>query len=139
MTTDHQNSSTARNLTGKQKAAADHYLIHGDKSAAYRHAYATARSKPESVHRNACHLFETPHVREYVQAHQQEATSDAVLTRTQALELLTKIANQEPDGNIITTRDRISAIDKLAKLQGWDTPAKVDLGNIVYNITIPVC
>jgi phage terminase small subunit len=45
------------NLTIKQEAFCQSYILLGDKSAAYREAYSTSRMKPESINRKAFQLF----------------------------------------------------------------------------------
>jgi len=46
-----------RPLTIKQEAFCQAFILHGDKSEAYRGAYNTSRMKPETVNRNAFELF----------------------------------------------------------------------------------
>lgn len=45
------------NLTIKQEAFCQSYILSGDKSAAYREAYNASRMKPESINRKAFQLF----------------------------------------------------------------------------------
>lgn len=45
------------NLTIKQEAFCQSYILLGDKSAAYRAAYSTSNMKPESINRKAFQLF----------------------------------------------------------------------------------
>jgi uncharacterized membrane protein len=52
-----QERNISKNLTSPQKIAADYYVLRGNKSDAYRHAYATSRMKATTLNRNAHALF----------------------------------------------------------------------------------
>ena len=52
-----------RPLTIKQEAFCQAFILHGDKSEAYRGAYNTSRMKPESVNNLAYRLFEKVEIR----------------------------------------------------------------------------
>lgn len=67
----------AKKTTAKQQKAIDHFIVNGDKSAAYRHAYSTKNMKLETVHRNAIRLFNLPHVAKIVEASRSKASDDA--------------------------------------------------------------
>lgn len=61
-------TSTASSLTVKQEAAVQHYLQHGDKSAAYRSAYSAENMSDKTINEKACRLFAGDKVRARVEA-----------------------------------------------------------------------
>ena len=154
-------------LTAKQKAAAGHYVLHGDKSEAYRKFYSS-KSKPATINKAAHRLFETETVKTYVEELQAKTTSATIMTRQRALEILSQIAegkvsdllNEYGDFDTekivksgfslealeiiegtensagrkkIKVRDPITAIDRIAKLEGWDK--QVDDADKAVNFT----
>ena len=79
-------------LTIKEQAAADHFIVHGNKAGAYRASYSTTNMKPSTIERRSLEVFSRPQVQAYVDAAKKAATSKAVLTRQEALEILSDIA-----------------------------------------------
>ena len=61
--------------TLKQEKSIQHYLINGDKTAAYKHAYSTSRMKPATINRTAKRLFDLPKICTRI-AQEQKATFD---------------------------------------------------------------
>jgi hypothetical protein len=53
----------------------------------------------------------------------------AILTKNEALEILTKIAKAEPEDGKLTPKviEQIQAIKTAADLQGWNSPIKTDI------------
>jgi phage terminase small subunit len=134
-----QKCSKLRPLTARQRKAADHYLLNGDKTAAYRSSFSHQNQKDTSVNRNAHALFALPHVAAYVEAAQSKAADKAIFDRAKALLILSGIAEgQEVRGEErpVTTGDQIKAIERIAKLEGWDQPEKVDLGGVSFHFDI---
>ena len=78
-------------FTEKMQKALAHYVVHGIKSDAYRHAYDTSGMTARSVHREAWELFRRPFMREAVaQFHRERAAKvqvdlNWVLERAQRL------------------------------------------------------
>jgi len=72
--------------TPRQEKAIQHYLINGDKTAAYRHAYSTTRMKPATINRIAKRLFDLPKICTRIEQEQKatfdrnKATIDEVLS-----------------------------------------------------------
>jgi phage terminase small subunit len=163
-----QKAPKNKQLTGKQRLAAEHYSLHGDKTEAYRHAYSTGKQKTSTINRNAYRLFEHPNVKAYVDDLQAKSTSATIMARTEALEILSEIArgklsdylNEYGDFDTekiaksgyslealeiiegtensagrkkIKVRDPITAIDRIAKLEGWDK--QVDDADKAVNFT----
>jgi len=61
----------------------------------YRHAYSAANMQPTTVNRRAIELFDRPQVDARVQALREETAAHGILTRQEALEILTRIARGE--------------------------------------------
>ena len=78
-------------LTQKQKAAADHYLMHGNKANAYRHAYNCSRMKKITSAARATELFQHPNVMRYIDEVRQKATSKAAMTQEEAINILSEM------------------------------------------------
>lgn len=79
--------------TGKQQLAIDHFIVHRDKSAAYRHAYSTRTKNVATVHRSAFKLFNLPHVEAAVKALTKEVTDEAVIDAAWVLKRSALLAN----------------------------------------------
>lgn len=62
-------------LTPKQLAFVDHYVKHGDATAAYRSAYDTSRMKPASVTRKAFDVLHSVNVSSMIKAAREEAAA----------------------------------------------------------------
>ncbi len=67
---------------------------------------------------------------------QKEISERSILTKIQALEILSEIAqgkdissndNTKENTNESKPQDRIKAIDQIAKIEGWNAPQKTDL------------
>ena len=84
----------------------------------YRHAYSAADMQPTTVYRRAIELFATPHVAARVQALREEMAARCILTRKEALEILTRIAR----GKLSTYLDDDGHVDprKVKALGGPD-------------------
>ena len=59
-------NTLAQALTDRERRAADHYILYGVKSDAYRHAYSTENMKEETVHRETAVVFGRPRVQMYI-------------------------------------------------------------------------
>jgi len=115
-------------LTPRQAMAAEHYVLHGSMSAAYRHAYSTSNMQPATVNRKAIDLFRVPAVARRVEQLRAEAEERATITRDEALALLAVIARGKQSAVAVR------AIDRLAKMCGWDKQAV--LGDDRVTITL---
>jgi len=93
-----------------------HYVEHGDKSEAYRHAYKTENMKPETVWRSANELFNNPKVTarvEALQARHQKRHDVTVDSITEELDRSRDIAERREESSAMTT-----AIMAKAKIHG---------------------
>ncbi len=77
-------------FTIKQEKAIQHYLLNGNKTAAYRHAYSCDKMKPETVNRKAKYLFDLDKIRARVDYERKEAWRRNHMTLD---ELLSRLAN----------------------------------------------
>jgi hypothetical protein len=114
------------------------FVAQGDTQAdAYRKAYPKAKKwKNPTVYNKAVILAKEMAHR--IAELREASTSDAIMSAREAKETLTKIARNhidmrekilDEDGipigeRDIPNRDRIAAIDRLAKMQGWDAAEK---------------
>ncbi|GEM_PF-5871859 len=121
-------------LTQKQKSAADHYLVHGNKANAYEHAYDCSRMKEKSISRKAVELFQHPNVMRYIDECRKLDTSRSIMSRKEALEILSNIAKANATER---TTDQIKSIERISKMMGWDEAQKVEhSGGITFNINL---
>ncbi len=149
-------------MTQRQIAFANQYIATGNATEAYRQCYPKARAwKAATVHVAACRLLRNTKVRTRVAELQDQADASAVMSRTEVLEILSRIiracisdflrvdgtvdvdavrrARQElevvviektPDGRRrvrIKFSDRLAAIDRMARMQGWYRPQQVEV------------
>lgn len=160
-------------LTPKQEAFCLAYLETGNASEAYRRAYRPAKMTDKSVNEKASQMLAMVKIRSRLDELTAKATSDAVMTRQQAMERLSLIAgvnitdilefdqhDVETDeglvretiwrmkdsdevreaaavaiksvtmtkyGPKIEMHDKLSAIQQLAKMQGWESATKHEL------------
>lgn len=75
-------------LTQKQERFCLHYLNSGNATEAYKHAYSTKNMKPETVNNKAYGLTQKGEIRARLDELTQAAKSNAVMTKQEALELL---------------------------------------------------
>lgn len=113
-------------------------IVQGEtQAAAYRRAYPQSKKwAPQSVHNKASDLAKK--LAGTINALREASTTAAVMSATEAKEILSKIARNhidmrekvcDEDGvpigeKDVPNRDRIAAIDRLAKMQGWDAAEK---------------
>jgi len=101
-------------LTPEQAAAVEQYIEHGSMSDAFRHAYDTSNTKPESVWSEAFRLFAQPHVAAAVVQRRAGLARGSAMSREEAIEILKKMA----------TAKRADYLDE----RGEVDPAKLRLG-----------
>jgi phage terminase small subunit len=106
-------------LTGKQEKAAQHYVEHGNKSAAYRHAYSTKNQAEKTINENASRLFANSKVLARVKELQDatlkrhEITVDSLAAEyEEAKQLALKIERPEAAIKAIDGKARITGHDK---------------------------
>jgi len=164
-------------LTPKQAKAVEHYVVSGNMSEAYRSAYACENMKPNTISRNAFELFQRPNVAARVLALREEMDKASELSRSEALQILTRIARGElgkyldEEGHIrperlstsgpdlesysedqgmtgsgdeamitlsrkLKVRNPIQAIERIAKMCGWDKQRDFEAEGITINIDV---
>ena len=142
----------AMDLTEKQKAFADAYLVDFNASAAAKRAGYSLRS----AHVQGCNLLKKPKVQKYLQEQREKAHNAAIMTLEEAMERLSRLARRDvsdyvdagghfdtqgKDTYAISGMDRVldkdgdcilkvrmadphRAIEQLAKLKGWNAPER---------------
>jgi phage terminase small subunit len=106
-------------LTQKQEKAAQHFVEHGNKSDAYRHAYSTKNFTAKSVNEKASQLFSVVKVKSRVEELQaatlkrHEITVDSLAAEyEEAKQLALKIERPEAAIKAIDGKARITGHDK---------------------------
>jgi phage terminase small subunit len=106
-------------LTQKQEKAAQHFVEHGNKSDAYRHAYSTKNFTAKSINEKASQLFSLVKVKSRVKELQaatlkrHEITVDSLAAEyDEAKELALKIERPEAAIKAIDGKARITGHDK---------------------------
>lgn len=79
-------------LTPKQEKFCLAYLKTGNASEAYRKSYNAGKMKPETVNRTAKEMLDNPKIAARLEALNSKAVTDAVMTRQEALERLSRFA-----------------------------------------------
>ena len=104
-------------MTAKQKRFVAEYLKDGNGAgAAVRAGYSD-----NGAHVAASRMLSNVNIRTAVVAGQREAHTEAIATRTEALEILTEITRTSK-----TESTRIKAMETLARLEGWDAPRRIE-------------
>ncbi len=98
--------------TLKQEKAIQHYLINGDKTAAYRDAYSTSRMKPATINRIAKRLFDLPKICTRIEQEHKDTYKRNHATIDEALSILAD--NLRTDPSLIFNAD--GTIKKMADI-----------------------
>lgn len=94
-------------------------------SMSQRQAYVKAGGRSKTEHgqdSSASEILCKPEVRAFYDSLIAQSATSAILTREQALEILTRNANQADK-----YKDQHTAIKQLSAMQGWDAPKKTEL------------
>lgn len=130
--------------TEKKKKFAEEFKKCGNQSEAYRRVYNAENMTQESIATEASLLMKDPHVTQRVQELQKEIDKDTILTSQQLQEELSKyILDQKEEECIVTEgtgkgysqsrlmnkkvtpKDKLKAIELLARIAGYDQSEKV--------------
>lgn len=126
-----------KSLSAKEERFAQLVAMGETQASAFRKVNPAAKKwQDKTVWSKACELARK--VESRINQLRDASTSAAVLSATEAKEILTKIARNhidmrekltDEDGvpigeKDVPNRDRIAAIDRLAKMQGWDAVEK---------------
>ena len=79
--------------TAKEQKAIDHYIVHRNKSDAYRHAYSSDNMKPQTINRNAILVFNRPRVKQIVDTAIKKVSEDAGIDAAWVLKRASLLAN----------------------------------------------
>ena len=88
---------------------------------AWRMIHPKSKASNKSAYTAAYKLARLTDVSQRIAEIQAESRKSLVLTRQEAMEILTKIAQSDKG------RTAIAAIDTFAKMDGWDKPDKIDV------------
>jgi phage terminase small subunit len=109
-------------LTNLQRKFVIHLVKPGTSQ---RKAYLMAGGKAKtenSQDSTSAEIMSNPKVRSFYDSLIQSSASSAILTREQALLILTRNASQAEEH-----RDQHQAIKQLSSMEGWDAPKKTEL------------
>ena len=82
--------------TLKQEKAIQHYLINGDKTKAYRHAYNCSRMKDSTVNRKAKELFDNGKITARIEFEREKIYERNKATIDEALSILSDNLRTDP-------------------------------------------
>lgn len=82
-----------KNVTPKQRKAIDHFIVHREKTKAYKHAYSAKNMKPRTINRRAVELFKLAHVKKLVDAAIAQASEDSQIDAAWVLKRSALLAN----------------------------------------------
>jgi len=116
-----EQEALASELTWLQKKFAINMVGSNNQREAYVDAGGKAKT-PESQDSTASEIFSRPKVRAFYDSLLASMASKSILTRTEALEILTENARTADDN-----RDKHTAIKQLSSMEGWDSPKKFDV------------
>jgi len=107
-----------KTLSIKAKRMAE-FMVTGE-TAVKAYALAGYTGIPED---NAHKIPENPRFQDYLAELKQESRTEAVISRSRALELLSEIAQDKVN---VTPSERIRAIAELSKMEGWNAPDRIE-------------
>lgn len=107
-----------RSMTYKNQRFVTEYLKCHSITEAYNKAGYTGNAE-----KNAYRVFWLPEVQDAILSVENEARTKEVMNIIEAKKLLTNIANDTTARN----SDRIKAIERLSKMEGWDAVEKKDI------------
>lgn len=108
------------NLTPKQQAFVREYVVDCNGAQAAIRAGYSQRSAKE----HAAHLLTKHNIKQAIATLQASVTKKTIATYEQACERMTDIVMGGTDP------DSIKACDRLAKLRGWDQPARIQTEDV---------
>lgn len=81
-----------RNLTDKMEMFCQHYVLTGNKSAAYRESYSTSNMKPKTINRKGTFVSQKPQVKARIEELQKEASERNKIDLDQLIQMLSSMA-----------------------------------------------
>ena len=101
------------------------YLVTSECSQRAAYLKAGGKSKTETAQDSAAStMLSNVKVRKFYEAMTAEAAQSAIMTRHEAMVILTKNANKAEE-----CRDQHAAIKQLSDMEGWKAATKIDIGN----------
>lgn len=109
-------------MTEKQRRFADEYLIDLNATRAYRSAYPSVK-RDETAAAAATRLLKNVNVAAYIQKRKKKREKRTLVSQDQVIEQIKAIAFEE-DPEIVSTKDRLRALELLGKHLGLFDPRK---------------
>lgn len=120
-------------LTKLQKALCIGVLSGLTQRQAYKQAGGKARTDA-SIDACASEILSHPMAKSFMDAMYAPQLSEAIGTRDEAMQILSGFMRAP----MITSRDRIRSIERLARMQGWDAAQKHDLTGHILTTEVPL-
>lgn len=111
----------ARKLSPKQEKYKNNRIKGMEPLESYRDAYNSKSLNAKAVQANAYKLEQDTRISLAIDEARQKALDDSILTREEALQILTTNARSEE----VAERDKHQAIKQVSTMQGWEAPKKV--------------
>jgi phage terminase small subunit len=114
-------------ITQQNTVLIRHYLLHGNKAAAYRDAYDCAGMTDKTAYRRAQEVFDKPHVQLEIMKHQQALADKFDVQAEDLQKFLLGVARRcmrdkkDKQGNLVPTAPAVSvsAVTELNRMLGY--------------------
>lgn len=120
-------------LTKLQKALCIGVLSGLTQRQAYKQAGGKARTET-AMDTSASEIMKKLEVKAFMDSMYAPQLSEAIGTRDEAMQILSGFMRAP----MITSRDRIRSIERLARMQGWDAAQKHDLTGHILTSEVPL-
>lgn len=125
-------NTLAQALTDRERRAADHYILYGVKSDAYRHAYNTENMKDDTVHRETAVVFGRPRVQMYILERQRGQAKEFDMQVYEIKKLLATVAARclkdrtDREGNVVPIDPKavVQALSEINRMNGNHAPTQ---------------
>ena len=118
-------------LTLKQEKDVQHFLIHGNKAAAYRHAYSCENMKTTTIQRKALVLFDKGMIRAWLEHYRSQREKVFDISLDTVLKTLSTVMNSGLKAGDLSPV--VAAIDKVCKIKGLYAPV-----NASIDVNLPI-
>ncbi len=130
-------------LTPKQQKAVEHYLLNGNKSAAYRDAYKSDKLTPRMIATAATRVFQNANVSLVIEYHQAKAAEKFDVTFDDQIKILAVVQRGgikvkiDAQGNKVMADPKatVSASTEISRMKGFHAPINTNVGVIDGEIT----
>ncbi len=123
-------------LTPKQQKAVEHYLLNGNKSAAYRDAYKSDKLTPKMIATAATRVFQNANVSLVIEYHQAKAAEKFDVTFDDQIKILAVVQRGgikvkiDAQGNKVMADPKatVSASTEISRMKGFHAPINSNIG-----------